>query len=474
MSTATLERNKEVTAKLEQLLEIKPDKEDAWYNQGNELFKLERYEEAIINYEKPLQKKQDFSDAWYNRGNALFQLGRYEDAIKSYDKALKGKEDEFYEAWYNRGDTLFHLEHFEDAIYSWRKALEIKPDLYQALNNWGLALDELGRDEEALTCYEEAIKKNQEFYNAWYNQGVALGNLGRYREAIASFNKVLEFQPNYADAFYNKACCYALQGNVEQAIENLQQALNLSPDEYREDAKIDSDFDSIREDERFQALIQERSDEEDRETRELRYNVSWEEFESILEQLGDNRSARLAYDRGTLEIRMPSQKHEYYKEIIRDLIKYLAEELDMDCEALGSTTWKRKDLLKGAEPDNCFYIQNEPAIRNIKPNINLSKDPPPDLILEVDYTSPSLKRQAIYAALGVPEIWLYDMTVLHIYQLESGTYKETDTSLAFGTFPAKEIPGFIEQNISASPRIFQKAFRAWVRQYLAEMSQENA
>lgn len=70
--------------------------------------------------------------------------------------------------------------------------------------------------------------------------------------------------PN-ADSFYNQACSYALQGNVEQALENLQQAISLSPDEYREMAKTDSVFDSIREDERFQALLQEESDREEGE-----------------------------------------------------------------------------------------------------------------------------------------------------------------------------------------------------------------
>jgi Uma2 family endonuclease len=203
------------------------------------------------------------------------------------------------------------------------------------------------------------------------------------------------------------------------------------------------------------------------------HNVSWEEFEAMLAEMGDNRTSKLAYNRGRLDIRMPSQKHEYYKEIIRDLIKYLAEELDLDCESLGSTTWKRKELLKGAEPDHCFYIQNEPAIRHVKPNIDLSKDPPPDLILEVDYTSPSLDRQPIYVSLRVPEIWIYDMKNLHIYQLEGEEYKETEISLAFGTFPVKEIPMFIEQNLSTSPRVFQKIFRDWVRQYLIKTSQAS-
>lgn len=276
---------------------------------------------------------------------------------------------------------------------------------------------------------------------------------------------------DYTDAFYNKACCYALQGNVEQAIENLQQAINLSPDKCREAAKADSAFDSIREDERFQALIQEEIELKEGETI-LLYNVSWEEFENILSEMGDNRSSRVAYDRGTLEIMTPLPEHEGYKEIIGDLIKDLAEELSLDYRSFGSTTWKRQKKLAGAEPDNCFYIQNEHLIRG-RLNIDLSQDPPPDLVLEIDITSKSLDRMPIYARLGVSELWRYDKKVLHIYQLQAGNYNETDSSLAFGTFPLKEIPNFIEQNLSASTRVLRQSFRAWVRQYLAETSQEN-
>ena len=505
MSKATLGRSDEAIARLEKLLDIKPDKDDASYNEGNKLFKSGRYEEALTNYTKPLEIQPDFSEAWYNRGNVLFNLRRFEDAIASYDEALK-IQPEFYDAWYNRGYTLFNLKRFEDAIASWNIALEIKPDLHQAWNNLGVALDELGHHEEAISSYDENLKFKPDNYTVWYNRGVALGNLRHFEEALTNFDKALNIKPDYADAFYNKACCYALQGNVEQATENLQQAINLSPNTYRELAQTESDFDSIREDERFQALIQEESDWQEGETdvekdtivqmqplsqrpakidikqlgiTELEegetktfHDISWEEFETLLTELGDNRFSRLAYDQGTLEIRMPSQKHEYYKEVIRDLIKYLAEELDLDCESFGSTTWKRKDLLKGGEPDNCFYIQNEPAIRGIKPNIDLSKDPPPDLILEIDYTSPSLNRLLIYASLRVPEIWIYNKNVLRMYHLETGKYQETDTSLAMGSFPIKEIPSFIEKNIKASPRELRKSFRAWVRKYLKDTEED--
>lgn len=483
MSTATLGGLDEAIASLEKPLDIKPDKDDASYNEGNKLFKLGRYEEAIASWDKALEFKPDSYEVWYNRSIALWKLGRYEEVIASYDKALEIEPDDYW-TWFNRGSTLLKLRRYEEAIASYEKALKINSDFSIAWYMRGRVLFyNLDRPTQAINSFDKALKIQLNNPRFWADRGLALYHLHQYEEAIASFNKALEFTQNddkssvvllVADIFYYKACCYALQGNVEQALENLQQAINnsqqainLSPDEYREKARTDSDFDSLREDERFQAFIQEENDEE-KDVSELRHNVSWEEFENILAEMGDNRSSRVAYDQGTLEITMPSQKHEYYKEIIRDLIKYLAEELDLDCESLGSTTWKRKDLLKGAEPDNCFYIQNEPAIRAVKPNIDLSKDPPPDLILEVDYTSPSLNRLPIYAGLEVPEIWIYNMKVLRIYQLDAGKYKETDTSLAFGTFPIKEIPSFIKKNITASPRELRQSFRAWVKQYLTE------
>lgn len=225
---------------------------------------LERPKEAIADWDKPREIQRDDHEILYNRGLELAKLGLLEEAIASYDETLKIQPD-FYEAWYNRGDTLFNLGRFEEAIASWNKALEIQPNLHQAWINLGVALDELGRHEEAIASYDENLKFQPGNYRAWYNRGVALGNLGRFEEAIGSFNKALELKPDYADAFYNKACCYALQGNVEQALENLQQAINLSPNEYRQDAKTDSDFDSLRDSERFQALIQEESDREDGE-----------------------------------------------------------------------------------------------------------------------------------------------------------------------------------------------------------------
>ena len=93
-------------------------------------------------------------------------------------------------------------------------------------------------------------------HEAWYNRGVALINLGRYEEAIASFDRALQIKPDDHEAWGNKACAYSLQNNIELALENLQKAIQLDPEKYRKLAQTDSDFDNIRHDPRFQALIQ--------------------------------------------------------------------------------------------------------------------------------------------------------------------------------------------------------------------------
>ncbi|MFN7382379.1 MAG: tetratricopeptide repeat protein [Dolichospermum sp.] len=235
-------------------VEFKPDYHQAWYNRGNSLDDLGRYEEAISSYDKAVEFKPDYHQAWYNRGNSLDDLGRYEEAISSYDKAVEFKPDD-HEAWYNRGISLDNLGRYEEAISSYDKAVEFKPDYYQAWNNWGISLDNLGRYEAAISSYDKAVEFKPDDHKAWYNRGNSLNNLGRYEEAISSYDKAVEFKPDYYQAWYNKSCIYALQSNIEQAIENLQIAINLYPEKVREWTKTNSDFDAIREDERFQALF---------------------------------------------------------------------------------------------------------------------------------------------------------------------------------------------------------------------------
>jgi len=189
-------------------------------------------------------------------------------------------------------------------------------------------------------------------------------------------------------------------------------------------------------------------------------NVSWQMYENILEELGEKRAARVNYSQGLLEIMTPLLEHEDDKEIIGDLVKALLEELDIEFRSLGSTTYKNKQMSAGVEADQCFYIQNEAAIRG-KKRIDLSIDPPPDLALEIDITSRT--RLNNYEALGVPELWRYDGQSLEINVLESGKYIKSNISRNFPSFPLIEIiPQYVEQSKIKGRNATIKAFRSWV------------
>lgn len=86
-------------------------------------------------------------------------------------------------------------------------------------------------------------------------------------------------------------------------------------------------------------------------------NIGWEQFERLLADLGDQRSAHVAYDRGSLEITTPLPEHEHFQEVLGDAVKDIADELDLDYESYGSTTWRQQAKMAGVEPDNCFFFR---------------------------------------------------------------------------------------------------------------------
>ena len=189
--------------------------------------------------------------------------------------------------------------------------------------------------------------------------------------------------------------------------------------------------------------------------------VDWQQFEAILEEL-EHRATRLSYFKGTLEIVAPLPKHEQAKVVIANLLTILLDELDMDWEPLGSTTFRRKDMQAGIEPDDCFYIQNH-ALMIGRDRIDLSVDPPPDLAIEIDVTSTT--QLSAYEALQVPEIWRYEKRQLQINVLQEGKYMESQSSPTFPNFPVIEgISQLREMSRTAGTRPALKAFRQWVKE----------
>jgi Uma2 family endonuclease len=197
----------------------------------------------------------------------------------------------------------------------------------------------------------------------------------------------------------------------------------------------------------------------------LMTDVSWLMYEQLLEELGENRGSRINYSESVLEIMVPLPEHEFDKGIISYLVIALLEELDIDFITLGSTTFKSELMKQGIEADDCFYIENEAAIRG-KKRFDLTVDPPPDLALEIDITSRT--RLNNYEVLGVKELWRFNGTQLEINVLESGKYMRVDESYYFPGFSVKEVvPQYLERSKIDGRNKTIKAFRAWVRQRIA-------
>jgi Uma2 family endonuclease len=198
------------------------------------------------------------------------------------------------------------------------------------------------------------------------------------------------------------------------------------------------------------------------EQRVVLHNVSWETYERLLAEHADSSAPRFAYDRGELEIMSPNPEHERANRRIAQLVLAVADEVGITAEDLGSTTFRREDLERGFEPDSCFYMRNEEAIRG-KDRIDLTVDPPPDLVIEVDITSPSLDKLSIYARMGIPEVWRYDGRKVSVLILGGEGYAETARSVALWPLTSEILSRFIEESKTLERRAWMRKVREWAR-----------
>ena len=190
--------------------------------------------------------------------------------------------------------------------------------------------------------------------------------------------------------------------------------------------------------------------------------VGWDFYEQILKEFEDSNALHFAYDNGFLEVEVPTTKHEIPNRILQDFVTFIAVERGIDVRNAGSTTFRQKSKAKGVEPDTCFYIQNEPKIRG-KLEIDLQKDPPPDLVIEVDVSHPSLDKLPIYAALGVPEVWLYKGERVIFLKLVGNDYQEIENSLALPILNSQTATEFLNKGLSQSSSVWFREIREWAQ-----------
>ena len=157
---------------------------------------------------------------------------------------------------------------------------------------------------------------------------------------------------------------------------------------------------------------------------------------------------------------VPLPKHEVPSKLLSDLVTHICNEWAIDVRNFGSTTFRQRAKAKGCEPDGCFYIQHEPQMRRLL-ELDLRHDPPPDLVIEVDVTSPSLDKLPIYAALGVPEIWLYRGLGVTFHRLAGNAYEEITHSLALPALDSQTATDFLRQGLTESSSARFRSVRAW-------------
>jgi Uma2 family endonuclease len=199
------------------------------------------------------------------------------------------------------------------------------------------------------------------------------------------------------------------------------------------------------------------------ETRVVLHGVPWSTFESLVTST-DHRGARFAYDQGYLEIMSPSDEHERCKGMLGRMIELLTLELGIPIRSAGSWTLRSQLRDRGLEPDECYYVANERLVRG-KKRVDLAVDPPPDLAIEVDISRSSLDKLAIYASVGVPEVWVYGGSTLEVHQLQpNGAYARQTRSPAFPQLPLDEVERFLARRDETDETTWACSFREFARQ----------
>ncbi len=191
-------------------------------------------------------------------------------------------------------------------------------------------------------------------------------------------------------------------------------------------------------------------------------DVSWDEYEELLEELEGKRHVRISYDNGRMEIMTLSPEHEAPSRLFVHFIQILTEELDLEFLSIGSTTLRRKSHQQGKEPDDCYYIGDLTRIFG-KKRLDIDFDSPPDLAIEVDVTSSTIDKMGIYAGLGVPEVWRYDNYQVEFHYLSGKGYKRVATSALFSFLPPSVITDHLSIGTTQGVNTMRRAFREWVR-----------
>jgi Uma2 family endonuclease len=173
------------------------------------------------------------------------------------------------------------------------------------------------------------------------------------------------------------------------------------------------------------------------------YGVTWADYLNISDEFGDESHLRLTFDHGVLEIISPKRLHEQLIRLVDMIVSQLAFELGLNIDNCGSMTIRSESAQLGGEPDSSFYIGHEEQVRGVQ-EIDLAIHPPPDIVVEIDITSPSLNKFNLYASVGVPEIWIYDGKEMRFYALVDKTYQSIAHSKSFSHLSPEMLERYLQ------------------------------
>jgi Uma2 family endonuclease len=183
-----------------------------------------------------------------------------------------------------------------------------------------------------------------------------------------------------------------------------------------------------------------------------------------------NGHLRMTYHDGVLEIMSPESRHEIPSRRFGLIVFVLAEELDIAYQGTSSTTFRRGVVgLKkgnGKEPDESFYFAHAMEILGKHP-IDLDRDPPPDLWIEVDNRASSRGRLPVYAALGVPEVWRYRVATGRLWfgrLVDGGIYEPIERSLCLPMLTPSLVREALALGAGVLESTWARRLRAWVRE----------
>jgi Uma2 family endonuclease len=192
-------------------------------------------------------------------------------------------------------------------------------------------------------------------------------------------------------------------------------------------------------------------------------NTTWNDYETLINEVGEASHLRISYTQGNLKVKTLSSTHENYSALIQNLLSHLSLQKRIKILNYKSSTMKVTKELKGVEPDGCFYVQSADKLPN-KLRIDFSRDPMPDIVLEIDIYHDSKSKFEIYASFGVKEIWRYDGKTFEIYELrKNAEYKQVKQSKSLPILTAKVLNDLLNQSNEKDQYEILLDFEEWLK-----------